>query len=149
MHQPKADQALWRLDALVGEWTLEAIGPDGEPWPGQGRATFEWDESGAHLTERATNDHPDAPDVSNVIGCDAGNGTYVQLYSDNRGICRVYEMAIDESQWKLWRQGDPFDQRFTGTFSEDGNTINGRWERADAGSEYTTDFDLIYRKVTG
>jgi hypothetical protein len=42
-------------------------------------------------------------DVS-IIGCDAANGTYFQLYSDERGMCRVYEMSIGNGEWKLWRR---------------------------------------------
>ena len=39
MDQPRAEDALRTLEPLVGEWTLTAAGPDGEPWPGEGRAT--------------------------------------------------------------------------------------------------------------
>jgi hypothetical protein len=28
-----------------------------------------------------------------------------------------------------------------------GNTIVGRWEKAEDGEHYETDFDLIYRKI--
>src|SRR5947208_16957223 len=80
-------------------------------------------------------------------GSDAANGTYVQLYSDERGVCRVYEMSIREGEWKLWREGEPFPQHFTGTFSEDGSAIVGRWEKAEDGTHYTTDFFLTYRRV--
>ncbi len=68
--------------------------------------------------------------MSSIIGCDAANGTYYQLYSDDRGVCRVYEMSIGDSEWKLWRDGEPFPQRFTGRFDDDGRTIVGRWEKA-------------------
>ena len=51
-------------------------------------------------------------------------------------------MSIGNGEWKLWREGEPFSQRFTGTFSDDGNTITGRWEIAEDGTNYTTDFDL-------
>jgi hypothetical protein len=34
MKQPTAETALRALDALVGEWILEARPPGGEPWPG-------------------------------------------------------------------------------------------------------------------
>jgi hypothetical protein len=37
--------------------------------------------------------------------------------------------------------------RALATFSDDGNTITGRWEIADDGTNYTTDFDLIYRRL--
>jgi hypothetical protein len=66
---------------------------------------------------------------------------------DVRGVCRVYEMSIGHGEWKLWREGEPFSQRFTATFSDDGNTITGRWEIAEDGTNYRTDFDLIYRRV--
>jgi hypothetical protein len=48
MDQPTAEEALRQLEPLVGEWTIEARWPDGEPWPGGGRVTFEWHASGAH-----------------------------------------------------------------------------------------------------
>ena len=36
--QPTAEEALNRLQPLIGEWQLEAIPPGGEPWPGEARA---------------------------------------------------------------------------------------------------------------
>jgi hypothetical protein len=145
--RPTSEQALKELEPLVGEWTLEAIPPGGEPWPGEARATIEWHDSGAHLVHRWTIDLPEAPDGVSIIGCDAANGTYYQLYSDDRGVCRVYEMSIGGGEWQLWREGPPFAQRFTARFEDDGKTIRGRWELAEDGDNFETDFDLIYRKV--
>jgi hypothetical protein len=147
MDQPTAEEALKRLEPLVGEWKLEAIGADGQPWPGEASATFEWHDSRAHIVERSHVDTPEAPDGISILGCDAANGTYYQLYSDERGVCRVYEMSIDESGWKLWREGEPFAQRFTSTFEDGGDTIRGRWEIAEDQKSFQTDFDLIYRRV--
>ena len=45
MDQPTAEKALKELEPLIGDWTLEAIPPGGEPWPGGARATFEWHDS--------------------------------------------------------------------------------------------------------
>ena len=100
MDQPTAEQALRQLEPLVGEWTVEAKWPNGEPWPGGGRVTFEWHASGAHLVARGTAALAEAPDNVSIIGCDAANGTYFQLYSDERGVCRVYEMSIGNGEWK-------------------------------------------------
>jgi hypothetical protein len=147
MDQATAERALHELEVLVGEWTIEAAWPTGEQWPGGGKVTFEWHASGAHLVERGTVELPEAPDNVSIIGCDAANGTYFQLYSDDRNVCRVYEMSIGNGEWKLWREGEPFAQRFTGTFSDDEKTITGRWEIAEDGTDYATDFDLTYRKV--
>jgi hypothetical protein len=52
--RPWPQEALKRLEPLVGEWTLEAKPPDGRPWPGEARATIEWYDSGAHLVQRST-----------------------------------------------------------------------------------------------
>jgi hypothetical protein len=148
MDQPTAKQALKELEPLIGEWRMEAIPPSGEPWPGEAQATFEWHDSGAHLVGRSTIEMPEAPDSISIIGCDAANGTFYQLYSDERGVCRVYEMSIGGGEWKLWREGEPFAQRFTARFDDDGATIAGRWEIAEGGTEYETDFDLIYRRLS-
>lgn len=48
-----------------------------------------------------------------------------------RGIQRIYQMTLSDGVWTLWRDApDPFPQRFSGTLSEDGPTITGRWEKA-------------------
>jgi hypothetical protein len=146
MDQPTAEKALKELDVLVGDWTMEATPPGGPPWPGEGRTTFEWLEGNQLLLERSEVDLPEAPNGICVIGCDAANGTYYQLYSDDRGVCRVYEMSIGNGEWKLWRDGPPFSQRFTAKISEGGNTIDGRWE-FNEGDGWKTDFDLTFRKV--
>lgn len=147
MDQPTAEQALRQLDPLIGEWVFEATWPDGRQWPGGGRVTFEWHESGAHLVQRGTAALPEAPDNVSIIGCDGANDTYVQLYTDERKVSRIFGMSIGGGAWTLWRDGEPFSQRFTGTFSEDGNTITGRWEVAEDGTSFRTDFDMVYRRV--
>jgi hypothetical protein len=147
MDQPTAEKALRELEPLIGEWSLEAIPPSGQPWPGEARATMEWHDSGAHVIERWTVDMSEAPDGIAIIGCDAANGTYFQLYSDDRGVSRVYEMSIGNGEWRLWREGEPFPQRFTGSFEDGDDTIIGRWQKAEDGTNYETDFDLIYRRV--
>ena len=38
-------------------------------------------------------------------------------------------------------------QRYTGTFSDNGKTIAGCWEKAENSSTWDIDFDLTYRKV--
>ena len=99
------------------------------------------------MVARSTVDMPEAPDSISIKGSDAANGTYFQLYSDDRGACRVLEMSIGDGKWKLWREGEPFPQRFTATISDDGNTVFGRWEKALDSRTWETDFDLTYRKV--
>ena len=149
MGQPERNSALERLDALVGDWTLEAGPPGGPAWPGEGRVSFGWLEGRTFLIERWTVDLPEAPDGIAIIGEADETETFRQHYFDSRGVHRVYEMTLADGVWKLWRDSpDPFPQRFEGTFSDDGKTIAGRWEKAEDGSNWKTDFDLTYRKAS-
>ncbi|MDP9255570.1 MAG: hypothetical protein M3Q31_03305 [Actinomycetota bacterium] len=130
-----------RLEALVGQWRIEA-GP-----PGGGRVTSEWLDGVPLLVERSHVDVPEAPDGVAVIGCDGTSDTYTQLYTDERDVQRIYKMSLGDGVWKLWRDGEPFSQRFTGMFSANGKRIDGRWEIAEDGKTWKTDFDLTYTKV--
>jgi hypothetical protein len=148
VQQPARNPALERLDALVGEWALEAGPPGGPRWPGEARASFEWLEGRTFLVQRWTVDLPEAPDGIAIIGAGEEPESFRQHYFDSRGVHRIYEMTLGDGVWKLWRDDpNPFPQRFTGTFTDDGKTIAGRWEKKEAGSDWDTDFDLTYRKA--
>jgi len=36
-------------------------------------------------------------------------------------------MSIGGGEWRIWREGPPFAQRFTARFEDGRNTIKGRW----------------------
>lgn len=153
MDQATAETMLRALDRFIGEWEMTATPPGGPPWPGKARVTFAWLDGGAFLVERWSLDAPDLPQGTPrsgtcIIGCDAASGSYVQLYADDRRVCRVYEMGLQGDEWTLRRTGAPFAQRFTGQFSADGTTIAGRWELAEDGQTWRTDFDVTYTRVT-
>ncbi len=80
-------------------------------------------------------------------GGDDATGTYCLLQFDSRVVSRIYEMRLRDGVWTLWRDAPGFLQRFTGTFSGDGRTIRGRWEKSGDGSQWEHDFDLTYTKV--
>ena len=76
-------------------------------------------------------------------------------YFDSRGVKRVFMTALDGSTWNIWRapgedwngpDGPGFNQRFIGEISDDGTTIEGRWERGmgDAGDQWELDFPIDY-----
>ena len=63
--------SLGRLDALIGQWEMEAtfeagyFGPDSPAFTGRGgRTTFEWLEGRFFLTQRFINEHPQPPEAS-------------------------------------------------------------------------------------
>ena len=130
--QPTAEDALKKLKPLLGEWALwseaHRTASAGPAKHGLASSTT----SPARTSSRAPRSTcPNAPDTVSIIGCDAANGTYFQLYSDDRGVCRVYQISIGHREWKLWREGEPFPQRFAATITKDGDKVSGRWEKAD------------------
>lgn len=143
------------LQPLIGTWELDADFPAMPEFQGAGitgRAVFEWILNGAFLLERSEVSHPDAPDGYALIGVDGETGDYIQHYFDSRGIARVYAMTFDGKVWTLKRDEPDFmslefAQRFTGTFSDDGRTIRGRYEICHDGRTWEHDFDLIYRRL--
>ena len=145
--------ALAPLDLLVGQWSMtprfeHAPTPDADA-----RVVFEWLPGEQFLVERWTVDVPEAPDGIAIIGPDpSGEGQYLQHYFDSRGVARVYKMTLANNIWSLWRdQADfsplDFSQRYTGTVSDDGQTITGSWEICHDGTTWEHDFDLSYTKL--
>jgi hypothetical protein len=60
------------------------------------------------------------------------------------------ERLTDSGLWRNSADFSPptFSQRFTGTFSDDGKTIDGRWGTNSDGSSWEHDFGLTYTKIT-
>jgi hypothetical protein len=142
------------LARLIGTWDFEA-GSDGR-FLGRGVTTFEWMEGGAFVLQRA-DDEPDPRTseewaahspmpVTAVIGWDDTTGELAQLYSDARGVFRIYRMTLTEVAWTAWRDAPGFFQRFIGRIGDDGSTIEGRWESSPDGGGWEPDFEMLYRK---
>lgn len=143
---PARNPALERLDALAGAWAIEVAHPLVPTPIAGGRVTFEWLEGG-FLLQRADPGNPDYPSSVAVIGGDDVTGRYAMHYFDSRGISRIYEMRLGDGAWELWREAPGFSQRFTGTFSDDGATIVGRWEKSSDGATWELDFGMTYRRA--
>jgi hypothetical protein len=133
------------LDPFVGEWSIE-VGFAEAPPGGGARMWFEW-LGEKFLVQRWEVPVPEAPDGIAVIGYDEKAGHYRQHYFDSRGVARVYEMTLEGGEWKLWRDAPGFSQRFTGTFSGDGQTISGAWEINTDDATWEKDFDITYRRI--
>ncbi|MGH9277905.1 MAG: hypothetical protein ACRD12_07335 [Acidimicrobiales bacterium] len=147
--------ALAALDLFVGEWSM-AAGFENMPTPVDvdARVTFEWLTGDHFLVERWTVPIPEAPDGIALIGLDpSDDGGYLQHYFDSRGVARVYKMTVQDKVWRLWRDDADFSpldfrQRFTGTISDDGQTITGAWEICHDGTTWEHDFALSYTKLS-
>jgi hypothetical protein len=144
MDQPARDPQLEALNALVGTWALEATHPAVPSAVVRGEAAVEWLEGERFLIHRASNDHPDFPDSISVIGL--VDDALSMYYFDSRGVHRIYEVAMEGSSWRMWRDAPGFSQRFTGTFEDGGDTIAGQWELSRDDETWDDDLRITYRR---
>ena len=116
------------------------------------RSRFEWALDRQFLLQRTEIAIPEAPDSLAVVSADLETGAYTQHYYDSRGAARLYAMSLADGVWTLTREAPDFtrldfSQRFTGTFSADGNTISGAWEKR-LGGDREHDLALTYRRAS-
>jgi hypothetical protein len=138
------------LERFIGEWEVgfELPGTPAQP----GWTTFEWLLGRRFLLQRSGTDHPGVPTTHTIIAADhRRDDGYLQHYFDSRGVVRLYEMDVDGPEWTLTRVAPDFmpldfAQRWIGRFSDDGGTIQGRWETSPDGREWELDFFLTYRR---
>jgi hypothetical protein len=132
---------------LIGRWETEGAHP---MLPGEtirGTSSFEWLDGQQFVIWRSHSDHAEIPDAITIIG--VTDGQLSMHYFDSRGVYRVYGASLDRATWRYWRDAPPPDlsQRFSGTFSADGNTITGRGQLSKDGKTWEGDLDLNYRRV--
>ncbi|WP_073844030.1 hypothetical protein [Amycolatopsis sp. CB00013] len=144
------NEAMERLDVLVGSWrtTLSDawfLEPADRKVPGS--ATIEW-LGEAFVVLRWTMDCEDGQAASEmvlVLGRSDTRDAYTALYHDERGVCRVFAMTFDETNWSLSREDPDMFQRFVAEVEPD--RITGRWEASeDQGSTWRKDFDLVFER---
>lgn len=156
MQRPAQSPVLRRLDALVGEWDMEAS--VGGQVVAYGRTSFDWLAGEPFLIQRADAEPAEsAPPawatnspfpVTTVFGLDDTTENFSMLYADARGVFRVYQMTLADDVWTMWRNVPGFHQRFIGTFVDDGNTIEARWDGSRDGSNWELDFHVTYARVS-
>lgn len=143
--------ALTELAPLVGTWRLVLWGgsflPDPEERVDAGLVRFEWIEDGAVLAMRQGGDDQASPAARMIIGRDQDEDHYTILYSDARGVTRVYRMSFDSRRWQMWRDNPSFAQRFEVSLSDDGSRMTGQWEKAFDGGPWEHDFNVEYTRT--
>jgi hypothetical protein len=150
------------LNRLVGRWRTEATHP---AFPGvvvHGSVDMEWLEGQRFLIQRARAEHPDLPDsisIIGIIGSDRvddggklaepadGNAQLGMHYYDSRGVFRYFDLTADDDAWRFWRTAPGFSQRFTGTFTDGGDTIIGLSQLCRDDVTWDDDLAITYRLV--
>ena len=152
------EQALEGFHRLVGNWVTDATHP---AFPGlvvHGTVDVEWLEGKRFLIHRARVDHADFPDSISIIGSverdrvesspntGSENAALSMHYFDSRGVFREFGVSLDDGVFRIWRDSPGFSQRFTGTFSRDGNAIAGQWELREDDVHWKNDLEIKYRR---
>ena len=142
-NQPGPNPALASLDAMVGTWNLigRESGPDGEI---HGQVTFEWMEGGFYLVQRVDVDHI-GQEIKGVeyIGYDESSNTLKSYFFSNHGpgpfggVALEYAWEVGDDNLTIWGGFVGSPANFKGKFSDDRNTITGRWEWPGGGYEAT------------
>jgi hypothetical protein len=132
---------------LIGEWKSTGSHP---MLPGEvlhGQSSFNWIEGGAFLIWRSKIDKEGFPAGIAIFGSDDATGEYFMLYFDERKVSRKYEVSFQDNVLKWWRNVPDFSQRYTWTFTDNGNTIIGKGELCKDGKTWEQDLDLTYSRV--
>ena len=139
------NEALSKLEGLVGDWDLtmtDAWFLDSPDIKVHGTATITW------LGEAFLYIHSTWPDDSTwdwVIGRSDPHEQLTVLYHDDRGVCRVFRLTLEDGELMMWRDDPDFHQRFVGTVAAD--RIDARTEASeDFGKTWRKDFDLIFER---
>ena len=139
------NEALAKLEGLVGKWDLTMT----DAWflassdvKVRGTAKIEW-LGEAFLYMSST--WEDNSTIDWVIGRSDPHEQLTVLSHDDRGVCRVFAMTLDDAAWLMERADPDFHQRIVGTVSAD--RIDARTEASeDEGRTWRKDFDLIFER---
>ena len=81
-----------------------------------------------------------------MFGRNDAREQFVALYHDDRGVLRVFDVALDDGTWTMSRSDPDFHQRIVGRV--DGDRIVGQADASDDGGvTWRKDFDLIFERV--
>jgi hypothetical protein len=139
------NEALAELGWLVGEWDLTMS----DAWfmepgyVGHGTASVEW-LGDAFLALRATLGAEHST-WTWVFGRNDARGQLTVLSHDERGVCRVFALTVEDGELRMEREDPDFHQRFVGTIEPD--RILARTEASDdEGRTWRKDFDLTFER---
>ena len=144
---PQPTSSLKQFATLVGEWDTVGTHP-ALPSAMRGHSSFQWLKEGALLLSRSDWQPGGVPSALSVIGHDDAMepGTCTMLYTDKRGVARIYQMSLEGGVWKMWRESPGFSQRMTGMLSSDGTTMTCHGELSRDGSHWEQDLDVTFTR---
>lgn len=143
------------LGPLIGRWSQVIDAPRHVAEKVGGDMTLEWLRGENVILQRSIAENPMFPESVVLIMAaeddaeDDAEGDFTAHYFDSRAVSRVLHMSFQDGVWKWWRRAtnpDDFDQRFEGTLSADGTTIDTSCYLVQNG-EWVHDFDVSYTRA--
>jgi hypothetical protein len=125
----KPNSALKRLEKLVGTWELVGRTLDSQEDNISGWATFEWMAGGFFLKSSGEINFKGLIIQSvEIIAYDAASETFPSnVYSNMSGTVLPYQWNVQGNNVTHWMES----AKYSGTLSEDGNTLSGGWRPVD------------------
>ncbi len=139
--------ALKAFSAFVGDWKLVGTHAQIPDTILHGHASFSWLEGGAFLIMHSEIDEEGIPSGIAIFGSDNATGEYFMLYADERTVSRKMNVLFEDNVLTWWRNGPDFSQRYTYTFTDNGNTIISKGELSKDGTTWEKDLDLTYTRI--
>lgn len=139
--------ALDVLGKLVGDWKTVGTHPD---LPGKafaGTASFEWIEGGAFLRWYSKVNEEGFPVGVAIFASDDATGEFFMLTFDERKASRKYDVSVENNVVKWWRNAPGFEQRYTWTIGDDGNTLIQKGELCEDGTTWKRDLEQTFTRV--
>ena len=135
--------ALSRLDALAGTWLVEGTHFETRE-PVRGDVTFAWMFDGFYLVQHMSLEHGGRP-INGVeyIGYDERDATVRSCFFSSEGpspfggVALEYVWEMRDDGFEIWAGEQGAGAKFDGSFTDGGDTINGRWEWPGGGYDVT------------
>jgi hypothetical protein len=139
--------ALKPLAFLIGSWrtTGSHLLVPGQPLGG--RTSFAWIEGGAFLIMRSEVDHPLFPSGIAIIGSDDVSGKFGMTYFDERGVSRLFDVAVGD-RTVTWTRDDPeLAQSVTITADADGNRLVSKGRMSQKRGPWGDDLSQVFDRA--
>ena len=143
------------LNVFIGKWNTEGQQHEGPVGPAAkitADETYEWLTGGFFLVHRFEGHVGDgAAACIETIGYDAQAETYPVHTFYNNGVANEWQYEESDGVWTLtgdWQMaGKSQPVRCTVVFSDNGDTMTGKWEHSSDDSNWETFWDLKAKKA--
>ncbi|MBD8498619.1 DUF1579 family protein [Paenibacillus arenosi] len=138
---------LTNLNVFVGKWRTEGIVKDrtsGSTIRLRATDTYEWLPGGFFLIHHVDG-HIGVAEVKaiEIIGFDEASQMYFTHSFDNQGSRGNYQANLLDAVWTITGTSE----RFSGIFSDNFNTLSGRWELLNESSEWEHWMDITLTRI--